>query len=84
MPFQNDLAMILNFLNQPLFDPLSEAEPMFLTWKMIFLVTMALAAGSSEVHTLSFAELGFEDNYKFAVLSTVPEFQPKLTGDKLS
>ena len=67
----------LPFLNQPLLEPSSEAELKFLTWKMVFLVTMALAARFSEVHALSFAELGFEDNYKFAVLSTIPEFQPE-------
>ena len=32
---------------------------------------------SSEVHALSFAELGFKDNYRFAVLATLPGFQPK-------
>ena len=53
-----------------------------LTWKRIFLVTMALAARSSEEHALSFADLRFEDNYKFAVLFTIPEFQSKT--DKLS
>ena len=67
-----DLAMILKYLNQPLSEPLAEAELKFLPWKTVFLVTMALAARSSEGHALSFAELGFEDNYKFAVLFTVP------------
>ena len=65
--------MILNFLYQPL----AEAELKFLTWKTGFLVTMALAARSSEVCALSFPQFGFEDNYKSVVLSTVPEFQPK-------
>ena len=69
--------MILNFLNQPLFALLSKAELKFLTWKTVFLVAMALAAILSEVHVLSFAELGFGDNSKFAVLSTLPEFQPQ-------
>ena len=69
--------MILNFFNQPLFELLSEAELKFLTWKTVFLGKKALAPRLSEVHAISFAELGFEDNYKYAVLSTVPEFQPK-------
>ena len=69
--------MIFNFHNQPLFEPLAEAELKFLTWKTVFVVTMALTARLSEVHALSFADLMFEDNYKFAVLSTKPDFQPK-------
>ena len=36
-------------------------------------MTMVLAARSSEVHAPSFVEFGFENNYKFAVLSTVPD-----------
>ena len=64
----SDLAMILNFLNQPICEPLSEAELKFLTWKMVFLVTMVLAAKSSEVHALSFAELEFEENYTLLII----------------
>ena len=38
---------------------------------------MALAARSSDIHALSFAELGFEDNFRFTVLATLLKFQPK-------
>ena len=38
---------------------------------------MAFAARSSDVHTPRLADMGCEDNYKFAILSTVKEFQPK-------
>ena len=72
-----DLALILNFLTQSPFEPLAQADLKFLTWKTVFLVTLAMAARSSEVHALSFAELGFEDNYKFAIVSPIPEFVAK-------
>ena len=72
MSFQNEIWL---FLNQPLFEPLSEADLKFLPCKTVFLVMIALAARSLEVYALSFAESGFEDNHKFAVLSTISEFQ---------
>ena len=49
----------------------------FLTWKTVFLVTLAMAARCSEVHALTFDDLGFEDNYRFAVVSPLPEFRAK-------
>ena len=54
---------------------MAKAELKFLTWKTVFLVTLAMAARSSEVHALSFSDLAFEDNYKFAVVQPLPEFQ---------
>ena len=73
--------MGLGYDSQPpqpiLFEPLAEAELKVQTWKMVFLVTMAPVARSSEVNALSFTELSFEDNYKFAVSSNVLKFQPK-------
>ena len=42
-----DLVMILNFINQHLFEPLSKVELKFLTLKTVFLVTVALGASSS-------------------------------------
>merc|ERR1711893_318909 len=49
----------------------------FVTWKTVFLVSMAMAARCSEVHALTFDDLAFEDNYKFAVVSPLPEFRAK-------
>ena len=72
-----DLALVLNFLTQSPFEPLAQADLKFVTWKTVFLVTFAMAARSSEVHALSFADLGFEDNYKFAVVQPILEFQAK-------
>ena len=46
-------------------------------WKTFFLVTWVLAMSSSEVHTLTFAELGFEDNCIFTVSANLPEFHLK-------
>ena len=46
-----DLDIILNFLNQPFFVRSRAQVP---KWKTVFLVTIALAARSSEVHALSF------------------------------
>ena len=68
--------MILNFLDH-LIQTIIRSRSQVLNLEMVFLVTMALGARSSEINALRFAELGFEDNYKFAVLSTVSGFNPK-------
>ena len=72
-----DLALIMNFLTQSPFEPLAEADLKFLTWKTVFLVTLAMAARCSEVHALTFEDLTFEVNYRFAVVSPLPEFRTK-------
>ena len=72
-----DLALVLNFLLEAPFEPLAKCEMKFLTWKTVFLVTLAMAARCSEVHALTFEDLGFGDNYRYAVVSASPEFQPK-------
>ena len=72
-----NLAVILNFLNQPLFEPLSQAELRFLTWKTVFLVTMALAVRSSEERTWALLIWGLQS---YPLHQT---FNPKPT-DKLS
>ena len=48
-----DLSLVLNFLCQEPFEPMAEADLKFVTWKTVFLVTLAMAARSSEVHALS-------------------------------
>ena len=78
-----DLAMVLNFLTQSPFEPLAQADLKFLTWKTVFLVTLAMAARASEVHALSFADLAFEDNYKFAVVQPIPEFIAKTSNQNI-
>ena len=75
--------MVLNFLTQSPFEPLAQADLKFLTWKTVFLVTLAMAARASEVHALSFADLAFEDNYKFAVVQPVPEFIAKTSNQNV-
>ena len=72
-----DLALVLNFLCHAPFEPMAEAELKFITWKTVFLVTLAMAARSSEVHALSFTDLAFDENYRFVTVQPVPEFIPK-------
>ena len=62
--------MVLNFICQTLFEPISGADLKFVTWKTVFLVTLAMAARASEVHALSFKELAFDEGWKFATVST--------------
>ena len=77
-----DLSLVLNFLCQEPFEPIAEADLKFVTWKTVFLVTLAMAARSSEVHALSFNDLAFDENYRFATVQPVPEFIPKTHNQK--
>ena len=72
-----DLSLVLNFLCKEPFEPLAKADIKYITWKTVFLVTLAMAARASEVHALSCAELAFDEHYRFATVQSVPEFIPK-------
>ena len=72
-----DLSLILSFLCKDPFEPMADADIRNATWKTVFLVTLAMAARASEVHALSFAELAFDEHYRFATVQPVPEFISK-------
>ena len=78
-----DLSLVLNFICKEPFEPISQADLKFVTWKTVFLVTLAMAARSSEVHALSFADLSFDEGHKFAMLQPVPDFIPKTHNQNL-
>ena len=48
-----NLALILEALMEPPFEPLASCDVKFLTLKMVFLVAFATAARRSEIHAIS-------------------------------
>ena len=48
-----DLAVVLQALTKPPFEPLDQAELKFLSWKTVFLLAFASAKRRSELHALS-------------------------------
>jgi hypothetical protein len=72
------LDVVLDFLNGEPFEPLEQASLKHLTWKTVFLVTLATAGRVSEVHALSarWDCLGFNQDGSVSVLTT-PGFLAK-------
>lgn len=73
-----DLFMVLEFLRGPPFEPLSEASLLDLTYKTVFLVSLASGRRASEVAALSGldADVGIENDGSI-VLQFLPEFLAK-------
>ena len=51
-----DLACVLGSLTKAPYEPLNQASLQFLTWKTVFLLTMASVKLRSEIHALSVVE----------------------------
>ena len=50
-----DLALVLSALAKPPFEPLDQALDQLLTWKTVFLITLATGKGRGEIHTFEHA-----------------------------
>ena len=73
-----NLSVVLHSLISPPFEPLSEASIKFLSWKTVFLLTLASGARRSEIHALSMEPqlLRFNNNGSVS-LSLQPGFLAK-------
>ena len=75
---QWDLALVLNRLLLPPFEPMRQASLTFLTWKTAFLLSLASGKRSSELHALDVTRIAWTQDYKEAYLYPVPGFIPKV------
>lgn len=73
-----DLFLVLEQLRQPPFEPLAQLDRFHLTWKTVFLVSLATGRRSSEVNHLSGlpADISSQPDGSF-LLHFLPEFRAK-------
>ena len=74
-----DLACVLGSLIKAPYEPLNQASLQFLTWKTVFLLTMASSKRRSEIHALSIEEshLRFDSSDGSVTLLCQPGFLAK-------
>ena len=78
-----DLALVLHALTKQPFEPLGKASLKLLTYKTVFLLTLASGKRRSEVHTWTFSFLCYRDNWSQVTLapSTVISAKNQLASD---
>ena len=72
-----DLTLVLQALTKAPFEPLSLAEPKFLTWKMVFLIALASGRRRSEIHAFTFKGCSHSKGWSKVILKTDPAFLAK-------
>ena len=74
-----DLACVLGSLTKAPYEPLNQASLQFLTWKTVFLLTMASSKRRSEIHALSIEDshLRFDSSDGSVTLLCQPGFLAK-------
>lgn len=75
---QWNLALVLDMLRRPPFEPLQEASMQFLSWKTAFLLTLASGKRRSEMVYIDYRRVTKSlDNLQYSLLP-VPGFVPKV------
>ena len=72
-----DLTSVLQALTKAPFEPLSLAEPKFLTWKTVFLIALASGRRRSEIHAFTFKGCSHSKGWSKVILKTDPAFLAK-------
>jgi len=72
-----NLRLVLESLTKKPYEPLHEATLKFLTFKTVFLITLASGARMSEIHALDISNIIHEGNWKVVTLSPNPKFKAK-------
>ena len=72
-----DLTLVLQALTKAPFEPLSLAEPKFLTWKTVFLIALASGRRRSEIHAFTFKGCSHSKGWSKVILKTDPAFLAK-------
>ena len=72
-----DLLLVLNRLRQAPFEPLRLIPLKLLTWKTLFLVTLASGKRRGEIHALSFKNFLHRENWSRVTFSVVSSFIAK-------
>ena len=69
--------MVLQALTKAPFEPLSLAEPKFLTWKTVFLIALASITRRSEIHAFTFKGCSHSKGWSKVILKSDPAFLAK-------
>ena len=72
-----DLTLVLQALTKAPFEPLSLAEPKFLTWKTVFLIALASGRRRSEIHAFTFKGCSHSKGWSRVILKPDPAFLAK-------
>ena len=72
-----NLTLVLQALTKAPFEPLSLAEPKFLTWKTIFLIALASRRRRSEIHVFTFKGCSHSKRWSKVILKSDPAFLAK-------
>ena len=72
-----DLTLVLQALTGAPFEPLSHAEPKFLTWKTVFLIALASGRRRSKIHTFTFKGCSHSKGWSKVILKSDPAFLAK-------
>ena len=72
-----DLTLVLQALTKAPFEPLSHAEPKFLTWKTVFLIALASGRRRSEIHAFTFKGCSHSKGWSKVILKSDPAFLAK-------
>ncbi len=72
-----DLSMVLNCLTKAPFEPLESIPLKLLTWKCIFLLTLASGKRRSEIHSISFQDIAWTSDKSRVFLKPIPSFLAK-------
>ena len=71
------MTLVLQALTKAPFEPLSLAEPKFLTWKTVFLIALAFGRRRSEIHAFTFKGSSHSKGWSKVILKTDPAFLTK-------
>ena len=72
-----DLSLVLQALTKSPFEPMSQAEPKFLTWKTVFLIALASGRRRSEIHAFTYKGCSHSRGWSQAILKSDPSFLAK-------
>ena len=72
-----DLSSVLNCLSQSPFEPLDQIPLKLLTWKCVFLLSLASAKRRSELHAISFSDISWTESKDRVFFKVIPSFMSK-------
>ena len=72
-----DLSLVLQAFTEPPFEPFDQAKIKLVTFKTVFLITLALGARRSEIHALRQDNIMRDETWSKVTLQTDPEFVSK-------
>ena len=72
-----DLSVVLSVMAEKPFEPLDKADIKFITWKTVFLVSLATGRRRSEIHAIIYDKVYFKEKENTYLLGLDPNFLSK-------